>query len=139
MIPILPRCVMYSRGLRILFVLFQLVWLNAVLPGHRRGIVTVPGYEPARTDDSSLQASAQHACCSAAQRESDDSKSEKRQRDRAAHCAVCVFAARLSQAPAIVNEVHAPQFVEFAPPPAAESIVTAEPFHAYFTRGPPLV
>ena len=38
---------MFGRPFRILLLAFQAVWLGAIVPGHTRGVVTLPGSEPA--------------------------------------------------------------------------------------------
>ena len=121
---------MYRRVAVILLALFQAAWLNAILPGHRRGVVTVPGYEPSAT----------HACCAsdAGHDGPGDGSSNGDQKQRAAHCAVCAFAAKLSTPPALEAPVCSPRPVALAevPPPDA---APSRPFVlTYHSRGPPL-
>jgi hypothetical protein len=132
---------MLRRLAHILFVGFQVVWLNAFLPGHQRGIVTVPGYSPdASCHGLTTSSLVENGCCSARPSDFDDAERKSdRQQNRAKHCAVCFFAARLSTPPAIISEIQAPQFVELTPIPVLESIDPVVVFSAYFSRGPPLV
>ena len=104
---------------------FQALWLNVILPGHRRGAVTLPGYEPS---------AAQHRCCS----QHPGSGTSDAPGDRAAHCAVCFFAARLSL----------PVFVDLTPAPlglcgdcdvpACEAITSLDLQLTYLGRAPPV-
>jgi hypothetical protein len=68
-------------------ILFQLVWLNVVLPGHTRGLVTVgqPCESPAR-------------CCA---QKSKVPGSKSPTPDQQKRCAICAFAAALSTPPVI--------------------------------------
>jgi len=83
-----------SRRFRVAFLLFQFLWLNVIVPGHRRGIVTLPGMECATCADSASHAD--HACCA-----SDHKTPQPIPVDKANCCAICFFAARLSPTVAV--------------------------------------
>ncbi|HEX8525172.1 MAG TPA: hypothetical protein VF669_23175 [Tepidisphaeraceae bacterium] len=85
---------MFSRPGRISLLLFQLVWLNVILPGHTRGAVTLP------------QAGTGGACCGHRENAGEKSIPPKPAKDPA-HCAVCFFAARLTL----------PENIDLTPPP----------------------
>src|SRR5688500_18614656 len=112
------------RSFRIAFLAFQVVWLNAVLPGHTRGAVTLDGQ--------AAQSVCQKGC---AQHEQQSGKKE--QGERSKRCAICFHAARLSTA--------AP--VDFTPArlletglievPKAEGVASVQRIHVYDGRGPP--
>lgn len=113
------------RGTSIILLLFQALWLNVVLPGHTRGIVQMP--QPSDASDS---------CCAGPKKAAEDDTSHERQ-ERAANCAVCFFAARMTVAAAI----------DLRPPPlelAGEVEVGTVHSHgrvhisAYHSRGPPV-
>lgn len=72
---------------RILLIAFQAVWLNVVLPGHRRGIVVLPEAHSASCQD---QPSGQ--CC-------ENKKTDSQSPSRKSRCAICFFAARLTLPP----------------------------------------
>jgi hypothetical protein len=80
---------MRGRPLRISLLFVQVVWLNAVLPGHTRGQIVMPGGEAAavrtchRTD---------RPC----------SSKDPATPERKARCAVCFFAIRMVSVPVIV-------------------------------------
>jgi hypothetical protein len=67
-------------------IFFQFVWLNIVLPGHTRGIVTVGDHCGVAS------------CCANKPAKSGDKSPTPDQQKR---CAICAFAAALSTPPAI--------------------------------------
>jgi hypothetical protein len=69
-------------------ILFQLIWLNVILPGHTRGLVTIGQSCEAKTG----------GCCS---HKPADPASKAPTPDQQKRCAVCAFAAALSTPPAI--------------------------------------
>jgi hypothetical protein len=117
------------RAVAIALLIFQSLWLNVVLPGHTRGAVTLPGYEkPSAT-------SVGHGCCPTS--DSDPSDSDKPD-GRAAHCAVCFFAARLSL-PCAIDLTPAPLgLCGEAPNELAESIASLDAQFTYLGRAPPI-
>jgi len=103
---------------------YLLVWLNVVLPGHKRGIVTLPG------------ASAD-SCC----RDTSTSASAKRNhpptsKDRA-NCALCFFAARVTPPPVAGFDIAPPSLVHLLPIPAPEVVQLIPHPRAYHGRAPP--
>jgi hypothetical protein len=120
---------MRSRAFRIALLAFQAIWLNAIVPGHTRGVVTLGG---ATCHTSTV---AQHGCC--------PSKASSKQpavpTKPSAQCAVCHFAARITPPPVI----------DLRPPPLAltsqrveiipRSADSADLPPAYYGRGPPVV
>ena len=102
----------------ILLILFEAVWLNAFLPGHTRGVITV---------------GESTSCCATKHK---DKKSE--QQERAKHCAVCFFAAKLTAGPSLTIEVPPPAMLDEAPPQRVDSLVSADRIHIFDSRGPPL-
>src|SRR4051812_27410049 len=87
---------MRGRIGRVALLIFQALWLNVILPGHTRGIITLPG--AACADSGS-------GCCAKAK--SSEQETPAKPNRRAAACAVCFFAARLST----------PDVVDLSPPP----------------------
>jgi hypothetical protein len=119
------------------FILYQLVWLGAVVPGHTRGRFTLPGAAGATA--SACGDSRGDACCHAPASSNGKNPGERQPSpgDRA-RCAVCHFAAGLS-APAAFSYDFAPagvlSVVVLPPPPPVEVVYTP----AYYGRGPPSV
>src|SRR5690349_10527637 len=74
------------RRMRWAFILFQAVWLNVVLPGHTRGIVTVDGRS--------------HACCAVSHPSKPHAPAPTP--SDASRCAICYFAAGCD-APTIIT------------------------------------
>ena len=116
---------MRGRPLRISLLVVQVVWLNAILPGHTRGQVVLPGGETAivlRTcnDPSS-------PCHS-----KDPSSPERK-----ARCAVCFFAIRMVSVPVIV--LTAPEMALLTTLPTPQVAIPADAGGALpeRDRGPP--
>jgi len=72
------------RWFRLILALYVFVWFNVVVPGHTRGIVTVPGSEP---NAKSVQTD---SCCSTGKTPTKDGKPTPDQQKR---CGVCFVAA----------------------------------------------
>src|SRR5687767_12058669 len=94
---------MRSRLFRILFVAFQAVWLNAVVPGHTRGVVTIgtgPGVATTEAASCHVARPASHRCCPIEQAKKDGAKKDDAPTsEQKGRCAVCVFAARVTPPP----------------------------------------
>jgi hypothetical protein len=78
---------------RILVLIWQVVWLTAVAPGHTRGQIKPPGEAP--SDRSTPAISAVAGCCMTAGADDPDPLS-------ASECAVCDLLAMMTPATAIV-------------------------------------
>ena len=115
--------------MRIFLLLFEALWLNVVVPGHQRGVVPLPGERCVAC------ASPKDTCCPDAGERREPARSKPV--DRAAHCAICYFAARLSPPPVIDFTPPRPQLVGLAqvPPPAARPTIPFLP--TYDGRAPP--
>jgi hypothetical protein len=100
----------------ILLVIFEAIWLNAFLPGHTRGIVTI----------------GESTCCASKHK---DKKSE--QQDRVKHCAVCFFAARLTSSPTLVIELPPLAKLDEAPPQHPIALTSVNRIAVFDSRGPP--
>ena len=75
---------MTSRAFRILLLALVAAWYGAVLPGHQRGVVQMPG------------AGSGDPCCEQSKRHDADDPRESPNSPRS--CAVCFYMAALSQA-----------------------------------------
>ncbi|HEY7120630.1 MAG TPA: DUF2946 family protein [Tepidisphaeraceae bacterium] len=122
---------MGSRSLRILFVAFQAIWLNAVVPGHTRGVVTLPGWS------SSCESTGEpgRSCCARDGREAGRGKSPTPAQK--AHCAICFFAARICPPPVIDLTPSPLELLCTHPPVAHETAVSPGVRLTYFGRAPP--
>lgn len=110
------------RGAVIALVVFQSLWLNVIIPGHTRGAITLPGFK-----------STPDTCCK------QDSKKQAPSDDRASHCAVCFFAARLSM-PVVIDLT--PQELALSgeqEAPAPEIVASLDVQLTYRGRAPPIV
>src|SRR4051794_9360289 len=101
---------MRSRAGRIAFLVFQAVWLNAILPGHTRGLITLPGSPVGGSSCHESSTAMGGGCCptgvpsSVPSDPADPTDAGKRppvDPGRLAHCALCHFAARLTVPPPV--------------------------------------
>ena len=119
------------RTLRVLVLVFQALWLNVIVPGHRRGVVALPGESCAACERGKV---AEGECC---EMDGGKQRQEAPKGDPALHCAVCYFAARVTPA----------EFVDLSLPPlgylhevegvGVESRVGVGVVWTYDGRGPP--
>ncbi|HET6247146.1 MAG TPA: hypothetical protein VFE47_05545 [Tepidisphaeraceae bacterium] len=121
-----------SRRFRVAFLAFQFLWLNIVVPGHRRGIVSLPGSECCECQTGAPAPA--HDRCAKCPKVPDRTPT-----DPARHCAICFFSARLS--PAVAVDLSHPKLELFGAvedPPAV--ISHSSPFSPTCQeRAPPAV
>jgi hypothetical protein len=121
------------------FLLFQAIWLNVVLPGHTRGIVTLAGAScsacATQAGDDAGRAAANKHCCSASPA-SHQARHDPTPRQKA-NCAICAFAARITPPPPIsVIPQHAGPAIALTPP-LRQAAVSLELIPTYYGNGPP--
>jgi hypothetical protein len=121
---------MRRRAFAIFLALFQAFWLNVVIPGHTRGVVTVPGWDR----ESQREVSTAHGCCAAPGEKSEDGSPTSGDR---AHCAVCFFAAKLSTPPVIDYTLPPLAALEIAPVAQPHVAAYVSPPLSFDSRGPP--
>jgi hypothetical protein len=120
---------MRSRALRLAVLVFQALWLNVIVPGHRRGIVQMPGAvsDPSgqNTSNSSTGGETCPFCVGSPTQKTPGNPNAPAP---AANCAICFFAAHLS----------VPPVIDFAPPLLclARVVPATAPMAAPFTRIP---
>jgi hypothetical protein len=121
--------------------LFQFVWLNVVLPGHTRGIVTLPGATGCEMADmprvAVAVAVAAHACCSTPKPVKSATDPHSVPAKRAAQCAICAHALRITPPPVVDLAPPRAGLLELLPPPAARSARSSDFFATYLGRAPP--
>jgi hypothetical protein len=113
-----------GRAARILLIAFQVLFLNVVLPGHTRGVITLSG----------KSSSAGAACCHS---KHGDSPAKPSERDKA-ECAVCFFAARVTPPPVVdlgLTRLGLAEVMAVAKPVTVESAQVELPIHG---RAPPV-
>jgi hypothetical protein len=132
---------MFGRPFRIFLLAFQAVWLGAIVPGHTRGVVTLPGSEPAAGGCcASAEAKACHADGSPADGENRPGDGKRGAGDpagRAARCALCFFAARLTLPPVIDLAAPALELLAVLSADVPPDVVSRPPLLPYLARGPP--
>ena len=111
----------------IALLIFQALWLNVILPGHTRGIITLPG---SRAD------AASSACCANSKAKHDG---PAKPTPRPAACAVCFFAARLTLPDVVDLSPPALGLLETLDIPLTEQLPHAPSLIPFNGRGPPLV
>src|SRR5215203_3393706 len=103
---------MNSRSLRILLLLFVAVWFGAIVPGHTRGQISLPGTTAPSADGKGAHGS----CCSSSGSKKDSAPAKK-------CCAVCFFAAALMHTPPVSFNFADLGLVGSLAPPSADRIV----------------
>jgi hypothetical protein len=121
---------MRGRAFRIALLLVQAVWLNVVVPGHRRGIIALPG----EGCEACAVAAAPHPCC---QSHGQSQQPAAPAKDPANHCLICYFAARLTPPPVVDLTPPPLRLAESLSPPAAHIITACPPIPTYDGRAPP--
>ena len=121
---------MRGRAFRIALLLVQAVWLNVVVPGHRRGIIALPG----ESCEACAVAATSRPCCRS---HSNGQQPAAPPKDPANHCLICYFAARLTPPPVIHFTPPPLRFVEKLPPPVSRTIAVPPPLPTYHGRAPP--
>jgi hypothetical protein len=122
---------MRLRPLHLAVLIFQAVWLIAIVPGHQRGVVLLPGY-----------ATTSPGCCNPVNRKinspakhspSDSSPS------RSGQCAICHFSAHLSTPPTFDHSFVRHELLHRLESAIAERIITRPLPLPFDSRGPPVV
>ena len=103
-------------------IVFQAFWLNVVLPGHVRGVVTLPG------------TCLERACCHRDQ----PVKNGQMPAKRVANCAVCAFAARLDVPPAVDLGLGRLGLAGIVQVRGRGAVASIEFVGTYLGRGPPV-
>jgi len=129
---------MRSRAFRIAMIVFQAVWLNAILPGHTRGIVTLPGGPDDCASCALAAGTATDHCCPTADRDGHpvDGKAPISP-GRAWRCAICHFAARLTVPPVIDLRPPALELAAVRPIEPSHRCVSLRFVPPYDACGPP--
>lgn len=119
-----------SRSFKLTLLAFQFLWLNVVVPGHRRGIVALPG---ASCTQCATEMPPAKPCCQHGEKKQPAAPS-----DPASHCAICFFAARVSM-PVVYDFTHPPLLESGQIEPPARLIVhVPDVAFTYLGRGPPI-
>jgi hypothetical protein len=122
------------RGFKLALLAFQLLWLNVIVPGHRRGIVNLPG-----SGCPECQAAAEMPNGDRCPVHENGKSHSPAPADPAAHCAICFFSARLS--PAVAFDFTHPPLELIGAIERAKPIVHYSPEFAstYLGRAPPAI
>lgn len=125
------------RTVHILFILFEALFLNIVIPGHQRGIVTMAGCQSCAVVQQdqccTMPGAATDAACSTEQH---TSHSEPTATDKA-NCAICYFAVSLCvPPPPVIAQTSLYRVAEYRPFVAHVAISDALML-SYDSRAPP--
>lgn len=98
------QAVLRSNTLRLLVLVWFSGWLLCVMPGHKRGIVTLPGAEAGQVADASC-CDPQPSCCETALNCGGAGQACEGEPagpvDPAKHCAICFLKSHLTDPPAV--------------------------------------
>jgi hypothetical protein len=119
---------MVRRIAVILLVIFEALWLNVILPGHTRGMVTMPC---CACECSAAPAGACPHCC-----EASGAPHKPTPADRA-NCALCFFAAHLSIPPTIDMSAPKLRFLNYVGAESAKHLFARQVILPFDGTGPP--
>lgn len=120
---------MRSKFWRILLALYLLLWFGVVVPGHRRGIVTIGPPDPAQTC----------SCCQCPDCAGTPSKPSDTPPSQASHCAICDFAAHLTLPPTFDFTLPPLGLLDRLPDPVIADLVSRFVLIPFDGRGPPAI
>jgi hypothetical protein len=117
----------HSRALRIALLLYLFLWFGIIVPGHRRGVVTLEG----KPDD---KQAACDCCCDC---HPSQAPASSKTPPKPTHCAICDFAAHLSLPPVFDFSLAPLGMLTRLPTPPAEDRFARVVVTPYDDRGPP--
>jgi hypothetical protein len=124
-----------NKSVSVFLLVFQSIFLNIIVPGHTRGVITLSG-------KSSVNSMADLGCpqcccceCKTPQGTPDKIPSDK---DRS-ECAICHFAAALSLPPVRIQSLPLLCRAERAEQPARTSPPSVRPLIVHHDRAPPVI
>jgi hypothetical protein len=123
------------RTLKIALLLFQALWLNVIVPGHRRGQIALPG----EACGTCLQSARETDDCCQTHRDSRGSNPHPSRGDPALHCALCYFAVRVTPPDPIDLTPPALRFCERSILPAPQICIPLPFLATYEGRAPPTI
>ncbi len=125
-------CDVRWRPGHIALLIFQALWLNVILPGHTRGVVTLPG----SGEQNEAVDNCGSCCTSKPDSSNDQSQSDE---NRAARCAVCFFAMRVTPPPVVDLRPPAMALLDIEAPPSPAAFTSYQHRLTYLGRAPPAI
>ena len=119
------------RGCCWSIILFQFLWLNVVIPGHTRGMITVPG----SFANCAPEPSAEVCCPITAGGDRDNENTPTPEQRRC--CAVCYVAAGYTLPPIFQIDLTPADLIHDAPQRAVTQVASHHTPLPYFPNGPP--
>jgi hypothetical protein len=110
---------------------FQALFLNVIVPGHTRGVITLSG-------KNSLASMADLGCPFCSGPLKNDPKKAPSRQDQS-ECAICHLAVRLTIAPVIDFRLGELGLLEIIPPPMPEQAPACVVVSVQYCRGPPAI
>jgi hypothetical protein len=109
---------------------FQTIFLNFIVPGHTRGVVTLSG-------KNSLASIADTGCPFCRPVKTDPKKAPSREDQ--SDCVICNLAIRLTIAPTIDFKLDELGLLEMVPPPRSDPAPICIAIPVHYCRGPPAI
>lgn len=113
------------RRFRLILALYAFVWLNFVVPGHTRGIITLPGADFLTKGT---------ACC---EHDSREGKNKAPTSEEKSNCAICFVAATYTVAVFDLVDLQPAELVEQPNLEVAAQVVSREFPNLFWPTGPP--
>jgi len=109
---------------------FQALWLNVIVPGHRRGVVSLPGEAPLPCHVIGAK-----SCCGSSHPVGHGKPAAPG--DPALHCGICYFAARVTPTPPVSLAPEPLRLLEVLQPERTPARATVGFIPSYDGRAPP--
>ena len=119
------------RPLHLAMLIFQTVWLIAIVPGHQRGIILLPG---STANSPGCCEAANRKIGSPAKRSPADSSP-----DRSRQCAICHFSAHLNTPPTLDHSFGRHELQHRLESLSAERFIACPLLLPFDSRGPPAI
>ena len=120
---------MHWRFGRIIFIAFQAVWLNVLIPGHTRGCMLLPGSQCEDSICHLAHGGDVKPCCEHSKQPATPAKTQ--------NCAICNLAANLVTPPPFQLILPPLVLLHFIGDGRAHSLVAREVLVPFFSCGPP--
>ena len=134
---------MRESTLHKLAVIWLALWFGVIVPGHKRGLVLLPGGEPVQTKPvageicplAGIMVGTNRGCCPGSKSPASPSPAPL----PVSHCAVCYLAGVLD-VPAVPDLAPKPlELIEVLPWPTPVAVTSSPKLQTYLGRAPPLV
>ena len=124
-------CRRLNKSVSVFLLVFEAVFLNVIVPGHTRGVITLTG-------KNSVVSMADLGCPFCSHQSNSDPKKAPDGKDQQ-ECAICHLAVRLTLPPVVDFRLGELTLLEVVPPPAPVQAPVCIIVPVQYCRGPPVI